>query len=142
MPFVHATAAGLDAEVPDQPVAREPGGFCSRQERAVEDGVLQATYVHRAPFQLLLRLTPPDGAGTTVLTLLQPEDADSTRVYTCLFLAGADGRPVPAEVVAAEVAAEQAALVEDLRLVAGTATTGLPLLLRDELHVRSDRLGV
>ncbi|MGY1841391.1 MULTISPECIES: Rieske 2Fe-2S domain-containing protein [unclassified Modestobacter] len=142
VPFVHATAAGLDAEVPDQPVAREPGGFCSRQERAVEDGVLQATYVHRAPFQLLLRLTPPDGAGTTVLTLLQPEDADSTRVFTCLFLAGADGQPVPAEVVAAEVAAEQAALTEDLRLVAGTTATGLPLLLRDELHVRSDRLGV
>ncbi|MGY1857451.1 Rieske 2Fe-2S domain-containing protein [Modestobacter sp. SYSU DS0290] len=141
-PVVHATAAGLDAEVPDRPVTREPGGFCSSQALAVEDGALQATHVYRAPFQLLLRLTAPDGAGTTVLTLLQPEDGDSTRVFTCLFLAGADGQPVPAEVVAAEVSAEQVARAEDLRLVAGTASTGLPLLLRDELHLRSDRLGV
>ena len=33
-------------------------------------------------------------------------------------------------------------LEEDLRLHAGFAATGLPLDPRDELHLRSDRMGV
>jgi hypothetical protein len=44
--------------------------------------------------------------------------------------------------VAAEVAAEERALAEDLSLQARMESTGLPLTLRDELHVPSDRLGV
>ena len=104
----------------------------------------RATYVYRAPFQLLLRLEELDaGAVKTILFLLQPEDADSTRVYTCMLLHGIGGAAViPPDVVAAEVAFEEAVLAEDLALQAGMASTGLPLLLRDELHVRADRLGV
>jgi hypothetical protein len=33
-------------------------------------------------------------------------------------------------------------VLEDLDLQAKMASDGLPLVLRDELHVRSDRLGV
>jgi hypothetical protein len=40
------------------------------------------------------------------------------------------------------VAFEEAVLAEDLAQQATMASTGLPLLLRDELHVRADRLGV
>ena len=57
----------------------------------------RTTYVYRAPFQLRLRLEFLDsGAVTTILFLLQPEDADSTRIYTCLLLAAGPGRPLPA----------------------------------------------
>jgi phenylpropionate dioxygenase-like ring-hydroxylating dioxygenase large terminal subunit len=160
VPFVHAASSGAaDArEVPDHEVTSEPGGFCSVQHQWVDDpgdpGVARgerplrrrrrATYRYRAPFQLLLRLEELDsGAVRTILFLLQPEDADSTRVYTCLLLRGIDGAAVvPADVVAAETAFEEAVLAEDLAQQATMASTGLPLLLRDELHVPADRLGV
>ncbi|MGY1815141.1 Rieske 2Fe-2S domain-containing protein [Blastococcus sp. SYSU D00820] len=159
-PFVHGGTFGTpDAvEVPPVEVEYEPGGFRSVQEQLVDvpqdPGVATgerplrqrrvATYVYRAPFQLRLRLEfPESGAVTTILFLLQPEDADSTRVYTRLLLASAHGRPLPGpDEVAAEVAFEQRVLAEDLALQAQMASTGLPLRLRDELHVRSDRLGV
>jgi hypothetical protein len=44
--------------------------------------------------------------------------------------------------VATEVAFMRRVLEEDLRLHAGFAATGLPLDPRDELHLRSDRMGV
>ena len=159
-PFVHAATFGAadEREVPAYDVTTEPGGFRSVQEQWFDNpedpGVARgerplrqrrrATYVYRAPFQLLLRLEELDaGAVKTILFLLQPEDADSTRVYTCMLLHGIGGAPViPPDVVAAEVAFEEAVLAEDLALQAGMASTGLPLLLRDELHVRADRLGV
>jgi hypothetical protein len=49
--------------------------------------------------------------------------------------------PSPAT-VAAEVDFEERVLAEDLALQATMESTGLPLVMRDELHVRSDRLGV
>jgi hypothetical protein len=64
-------------------------------------------------------------------------------VYTCLLLsAGPDEPLVSPATVAAEVAFEEAVLAEDLDLQARMASSGLPLVLRDELHVRADRLGV
>ena len=135
VPFVHAAAAGADPEVPPTAVTPEPGGFTG----GPADG--SATYVYRAPFQLLHRRADPALARAT-LFLLQPEDDDSTRVYTCLLLSRADGTAVPADVVAAEVARQQDALAEDLAQQASMAGSGLPLLLRDELHVPADRLGV
>jgi Vanillate O-demethylase oxygenase C-terminal domain len=104
----------------------------------------RATYVYRAPFQLRLRLDALDtGATTTILFLLQPEDADSTRVYSCLLLCDGPGRPLPAPAAVAEqVAFEERVMAEDLALQAVMESTGLPLTVRDELHVRADRLGV
>ena len=86
---------------------------------------------------------PRLGGGDDDPVLLQPEDPDSTRVYTCLLLSAGSGQPLPSpDVVAAEVALEQRVLTEDLELQAQMASTGLPLGMRDELHVRADRLGV
>jgi phenylpropionate dioxygenase-like ring-hydroxylating dioxygenase large terminal subunit len=159
-PFVHAGTFGAtdEREVPAYEVSTEPGGFRSVQEQwfdnPADPGVAsgerpvrqrrRATYVYRAPFQLLLRLEELDsGARKTVLFLLQPEDADSTRIYTCLLLHRIGGAEVlTADVLAAETAFEEAVLAEDLAQQAGMASAGLPLLLRDELHVRADRLGV
>jgi hypothetical protein len=104
----------------------------------------RATYVYRAPFQLLLRVESLDsGAVTVVQSLLQPEDQDSTRVYTRLLLSAGPGRPLPtpAEVERA-VALRRQVLDEDLALAAHLAGQGLPLAVRDELHVRADRLGL
>ena len=134
VPFVHAAAAGGDPEVPPVTVTPEPGGFTGGPAGG-------ATYRYRAPFQLLRRSAEP-GLVRATLFLLQPEDDDSTRVYTCVLLSRGDGTAVPADVVAAEVVRQQEALAEDLEQQAAMAGSGLPLLLRDELHVPADRLGV
>jgi hypothetical protein len=104
----------------------------------------RATYTYRWPFQLSLRLEELDaGAVKTILFLLQPEAVDSTRIYTKMLLSGVGGIAVPpSEVVAEEVAFEVAVLAEDLELQRAMTVGGLPLRLRDELHVRSDRSGV
>jgi nitrite reductase/ring-hydroxylating ferredoxin subunit len=128
--------AGTGPEPPHVDVDREPGGFTGVRV-APGHPPHRATYRYRAPFALLLRLEGP-GAVRTVLLLLQPEDADSTRVYSGLLLP-TDLAP---DVVAAEVATETRLRDEDLALTAGMRSSGLPLLLRDELHVRADRLGV
>lgn len=104
----------------------------------------RATYVYRAPFQLLLRLEELDaGSVKTILFFAQPETATSTRIYTKMLFHGIGGeeRPGP-ETVAREVAFEEAVLAEDLALQEVVTTTGLPLEMRTELHVRADRLGV
>ena len=160
LPFLHASSTGAadHPEVAAHDVAPEPGGFRSAHEQwfdAVTDpGVAtgerplrqrrRATSVYRAPFQLLVRLESLDsGAVTTVQHLLQPEDADSTRIYTRLLLSSGPGNPLPAPAdVEREVASSQRVLAEDLALVAHVAGQGLPLAGRDELHVRADRMGV
>jgi phenylpropionate dioxygenase-like ring-hydroxylating dioxygenase large terminal subunit len=64
-------------------------------------------------------------------------------VYTRLLLSSGPGHPLPAPAdVEREVAFRQRVLDEDLALVARMAGQGLPLAVRDELHVRADRLGV
>jgi len=139
-PFVHGTTSGAHdpQEVPVPDLSPERGGFSSVRD----DDHHRTTLVYRAPFQLLRRDVDQDtGALTTVLRLLQPEDADSTRVYTCVLLRGVDGT-VPPDVVAEEVEQQAVVLAEDLALQAQLASSGLPLLPRDELHVRADRLGV
>jgi hypothetical protein len=141
-PFVHGTTAGATdpQEVPVPGLSPERGGFSSVQDEPATRR--RTTHVYRAPFQLVRRHEDLDtGAVTTVLRLLQPEDVDSTRVYTCVLLRGAGGVVAP-DVVAEEVAFEAAVLAEDLDLQAQLASPGLPLLSRDELHVRADRLGV
>jgi phenylpropionate dioxygenase-like ring-hydroxylating dioxygenase large terminal subunit len=152
VPHLHAATLGAteETEVPAYEVTTEPGGFRGVQEQWSDDPGAEravrrrATYLYRAPFQLLLRLEDLDsGAVKTILFLLQPEDADSTRVYTCLLLSGTGGTATaPADLVAAEVALEQAVLAEDLAHHATMHSAGLPLVLRAELHVPADRLGV
>jgi phenylpropionate dioxygenase-like ring-hydroxylating dioxygenase large terminal subunit len=159
-PFVHRATFGAEdrPEVPAYDVVPEPGGFGSVQEQWCENPIdpevarggrplrqrRRATYAYRAPFSFRLRLEFLDsGAATTILFLLQPEDLDSTRIYTSLFLSAGHGQPLPAPAaVATEVAFMRRVLEEDLRLHAGFAATGLPLDPRDELHLRSDRMGV
>ncbi|MGB9378448.1 MAG: hypothetical protein WCB04_13150, partial [Mycobacteriales bacterium] len=144
--------------VPAFDVHPEPGGFRSVQEQwfanPEDPGVLaglrpvrqrrRATYVYRLPFQLLLRLEELDaGAVKVIHFVLQPEDVGSTRVYTKLLLHGIGGVDVPGpEVVQSEIDFEQAVLDEDLALQACMRLPGLPMRLRDELHVRADRSGV
>ena len=159
-PFVHAGTFGAGEEkvVPPYEVLDEPDGARSVQEQwfdnpedpGVASGLRpvrqrrRATYVYRAPFQLLLRLEELDaGAVKTILFFAQPETLTSTRIYTKMLLYGIGGvaRPGP-DVVDREVAFEEAVLAEDLALQRTMTLTGLPLRPRDELHVRADRLGV
>jgi hypothetical protein len=113
------------------------GGRPLRQRR-------RTTYTYRAPFQLHLGQDFLDsGATTTIVYLLQPEDLDSTRIYVCVLLASGPGQPLhtPAE-VSAQVALQKQILAEDVRSQEALAVTGLPLDLRDEVHVPADSLGV
>jgi phenylpropionate dioxygenase-like ring-hydroxylating dioxygenase large terminal subunit len=159
-PFVHAATfgAGEEKAVPPYDVTDEPYGcrsvqvqwFDNPEDPGVRAGVRpvrqrrRATYVYRAPFQLMLRLEELDaGAVKTILFFAQPESLISTRIYTKMLLYGIGGqaRPDP-QTVAREVAFEEAVLAEDLALQRQMTLTGLPLRPRDELHVRADRLGV
>jgi phenylpropionate dioxygenase-like ring-hydroxylating dioxygenase large terminal subunit len=159
-PFVHAGTFGAGEEkiVGAYEVTDEPDGCRSVQEQwfdnpedpGVAAGIRpvrqrrRATYVFRAPFQLLLRLEELDtGAVKTILFFAQPETLTSTRIYTKMLLYGIGGveRPGP-EVVRREVEFEESVLNEDLALQRAMTLTGLPLRPRDELHVRADRLGV
>jgi phenylpropionate dioxygenase-like ring-hydroxylating dioxygenase large terminal subunit len=159
-PFVHAGTfgAGEAKVVPPYEVRDEPDGCRSVQEQWFDNpqdpGVVaglrpvrqrrRATYVYRAPFQLMLRLEELDaGAVKTILFFVQPEHLTSSRIYTKMLLHGIGGVARPgAAGVAREVAFEGAVLAEDLALQARMTLTGLPLAMRTELHVRADRLGV
>jgi phenylpropionate dioxygenase-like ring-hydroxylating dioxygenase large terminal subunit len=159
-PFVHAKTFGAAEEklVGRYEVTAEEFGCRSVQEQWFDNpedpGVLsgerplrqrrRATYVYRAPFQLMLRLEELDaGAVKTILFFAQPESLDSTRIYTKMLLHGIGGVADPGrEIVASEVAFEEAVLAEDLELQRGMRLPGLPLRMRDELHVRADLLGV
>jgi phenylpropionate dioxygenase-like ring-hydroxylating dioxygenase large terminal subunit len=159
-PFVHAKTFGAAEEtlVGKYEVITEPYGCRSIQEQWFDNpedpGVIaglrpvrqrrRATYVYRAPFQLMLRLEELDaGAVKTILFFAQPESATSTRIYTKMLFHGIGGVPDPSpEVIAREVAFEEAVLDEDLELQHRMRVPGLPLRMRDELHVRADLLGV
>ncbi|WP_245852480.1 Rieske 2Fe-2S domain-containing protein [Blastococcus aggregatus] len=157
-PFVHPSTLAALPETGPYELIREPGGFRSVQEQEVDNPVDPAvatgerplrqrrrtTYVHRAPFQLRLRQEFLDsGATTTLLYLLQPEDADSTRIYVCLMLATGPGQRLPAPATVTEqVALQQQVLEEDIRCQAALLLPGLPLDPRDEVHVPADARGV
>lgn len=66
----------------------------------------------RTPSALARRDTDPaSGASSALVVVLQPEDADSTRVYGSVLLSAGPGRPLPSRTeVAVAVAAEQHAL--------------------------------
>lgn len=158
--FVHPTSIGAadrPAVVPSE-IAVEPGGFRSVQEQEVDNPADPAvatggrplrqrrrtTYSYRAPFQLRLRQEFLDsGATTTLLYLLQPEDADSTRIYVRLMLASGPGRTLPDPAALAEqVELQERVLAEDIAAQEALALPGLPLDRRDEVHVPADARGV
>ncbi len=157
-PFIHPSTLAALPETGPYELTREPGGFRSVQEQEVDNPVDPAvttgerplrqrrrtTYVHRAPFQLRLRQEFLDsGATTTLLYLLQPEDADSTRIYVCLMLAAGPGQRLPAPATVTEqVALQQQVLEEDIASQAALLLPGLPLDPRDEVHVPADARGV
>jgi phenylpropionate dioxygenase-like ring-hydroxylating dioxygenase large terminal subunit len=144
VPFVH----GMPVEPHVTEVVEEPGGFVAVQEyeaAAARGGERRRLLVeYRAPFQLRLRQElPMAGIVSTALFLLQPEDADSTRVHARVLLSAGPGRPLPdPSAVVQEMAFVHRILEEDVALLARIGTTGLPLDVRQELHVPADRLGV
>jgi phenylpropionate dioxygenase-like ring-hydroxylating dioxygenase large terminal subunit len=159
-PFVHAGTIGTPdgAEMAPAEVIPEPGGFRSVREQWVDNPVdpevatgarplrqrRRTTYTYRAPFRLRLHQQFLDsGAATTLLYLLQPEDLDSTRVYTCLLVSAGPGQPLPSPAwMAEQVALQRRLLDEDVSSQGTLAISGLPLDPRDEVHVPADRLGV
>ena len=121
-------------------LTEEPGGFTGVHETAGR----RTTVAFRVPFRLRLREEDPvTGAVSTALFMLQPEDGDSTRIYTRLLLSAGPGRPLPAPAsVVQQMAEVHARLDDEIRLMAEIGSAGLPLDQRDELHVPADRLGL
>ena len=121
--FVHAKTFGASEQrlVDRYEVVEEEWGCRSVQEQwfdnpedpGVAAGIRpvrqrrRATYVYRAPFQLMLRLEELGGV---------PDP--------------------PPDVVRSEVAFEEAVLAEDRQLQNTMRLPGLPLRMRDELHLR------
>ncbi|WP_162941874.1 hypothetical protein [Desertimonas flava] len=155
-PFVHAGTFGSadDVLVPRYEVERhgvEIGysyvhGYLNDEDPGVAAGLRprrqtrRVTALFRLPFQMTLTLEHIESGGTTVILFtLQPESATSTVAYTCVLRDHIGGGPVD---VAATAAFEQAVLDEDLALQADIDLDGLPLDLRDEVHVRADAAGI
>jgi phenylpropionate dioxygenase-like ring-hydroxylating dioxygenase large terminal subunit len=159
-PFLHRATIGAadQPKIAEPQVTIEPGGFSAVQEQWCDNPLdpevvtggrplrqrRRTTYTYRAPFQLRLRQEFLDtGATTTIVYLLQPEDLDSTRIYQVVLLSSGPGSPLPAPAdVAAQVALQHEILADDVRSQAALAIPGLPLDLRDEVHVPADRMGV
>jgi phenylpropionate dioxygenase-like ring-hydroxylating dioxygenase large terminal subunit len=144
VPLVH----GGPAEPLAVEVTEEPGGFSAvREYETTHDRTGERRRIvvdYCAPFQLRLRQElPQSGVVSTALVFLQPEDPDSTRIYARVLLSCGPGRPLPLpSVVVEEMAAVHRMLEEDVRLQARLGLPGLPLDVRQELHVAADRLGV
>ena len=152
-PFVHRATFGADeaAEVPAYRLDRDgwaftvsyEHSFSNREDPAVAEGtrpLLQhrrLTYRYDAPFHLVLRIEFLEAGGSNVIGFfLQPETADSCRLYTTLWrddLDGDTGR------MAEAVAFEKAVLDEDLAIQTAFDRLVLPLARTTELHTRADR---
>src|SRR3954471_15288901 len=118
VPFVHPGPADVGVAAWPTDVIEEPGGFHAVHEDD-DPPHRRLTVAYRAPFQLRVRQELPDAGVVTTVVLLQPEDADSTRVYARLLLSAGPGRPLPApSAVVEEMARVHAMLEEDLRLQA------------------------
>jgi vanillate O-demethylase monooxygenase subunit len=155
-PFVHAATIGTEdaLEVPEMTIARDGFGmtvtsthwFPNHEDPGVAQGLrplLQQralTYEYRAPFQASLRIDYVQAGGTNVLDFfVQPEDAETCRIYTMLWRNDLDG---DTDRMARCVAFEQRILEEDLRIQANFEELALPLDLTAEVHTKADRLTV
>jgi vanillate O-demethylase monooxygenase subunit len=152
-PFVHAGTfgAGEAAEVPQYAVARDEWSFtmsyehqfANREDPGVAAGIRPLVQTRRlsyrlsAPFHLRLRIDFVEAGGTNVIGFfIQPETADSCRLFTTLWRNDLGGDPVR---LAEAVEFEVAVLHEDLRIQESFHELVLPLALTAEVHTRADR---
>jgi vanillate O-demethylase monooxygenase subunit len=152
-PFVHAGTFGADeaAEVPQYAVARDDWSFtmsyehafANREDPGVAAGIRPLVQTRRlsyrltAPFHLRLRIDYVEAKGTNVIGFfIQPETADSCRLFTTLWRDDLHGDPVR---MAEAVEFEVAVLREDLRIQESFHELVLPLELTAEVHTRADR---
>ena len=152
-PFVHAGTfgAGEAAEVPQYAVARDEWSFtmsyehqfANREDPGVAAGIRPLVQTRRlsyrlsAPFHLRLRIDFVEAGGTNVIGFfIQPETADSCRLFTTLWRDDLGGDPVR---LAEAVEFEVAVLHEDLRIQESFHELALPLALTAEVHTRADR---
>jgi phenylpropionate dioxygenase-like ring-hydroxylating dioxygenase large terminal subunit len=152
-PFVHAGTFGADeaAEVPAYAVARHGWSFsmayehqfAHREDPGVAAGVRplvqtrRLTYRLSAPFHLRLRIDFVESGGSNVIGFfIQPETAESCRLFTTLWRDDLDGDEAR---MAEAVAFEVAVLREDLRIQEAYHDLVLPLDPTAEVHTRADR---
>jgi vanillate O-demethylase monooxygenase subunit len=152
-PFVHAGTFGADeaAEVPHYAVARDGWSFtmayehpfANREDPAVAAGrrplvqTRRLTYRLDVPFHLQLRIDFLEAGGSNVIGFfIQPETADSCRLFTTLWRDDLDGDRAR---LAAAVDFEVAVLREDLRIQEAYHDLVLPLAPTAEVHTRADR---
>ena len=152
-PFVHAGTFGADeaAEVPRYEVGRDGWGFtmgyehsfANREDPAVAAGTRplvqtrRLTYRLDAPFHLQLRIDFVEAGGTNVIGFfIQPETADSCRLFTTLWRNDLDGDEAR---LAEAVDFEVAVLREDLVVQEAFDELVLPLAPTAEVHTRADR---
>jgi phenylpropionate dioxygenase-like ring-hydroxylating dioxygenase large terminal subunit len=155
-PTVHASTFGVaeSAYVAPHDVVRDgwevrtvyDTWYANRDDPLVETGahpLVQPQELHKIgrPFScVLLRLKfPLTGATITILFSCTPETATTSRIYKMMARddTGGDG-----ERLKAFVADEERILDEDLAVLERYPHTELHLDLREELHVRADRLSV
>jgi phenylpropionate dioxygenase-like ring-hydroxylating dioxygenase large terminal subunit len=152
-PYVHAGTFGADeaAEVPQYAVARDGWGFtmsyehsfANREDPAVAAGTRPLVQHRRlayrldAPFHLRLRIDFVEAGGSNVIGFfIQPESADSCRLFTTLWrddLAGDERR------MTESIDFEVAVLREDLWVQEAYDELVLPLTATAEVHTRADR---
>jgi vanillate O-demethylase monooxygenase subunit len=152
-PFVHAGTFGADeaAEVPQYAVARDgwsftmghEHSFANREDPGVASGLRPLVQTRRlayrlsAPFHLRLRIDFVETGGTNVIGFfIQPETADSCRLYTTLWRDDLCGDKAQ---LAAAVQFELAVLREDLVIQESYHDLVLPLVPTAEVHTRADR---
>ena len=154
-PFVHAGTfgAGEDARVGDVDLSRIEHGYRLVYEHVArnhEDPLVargehplvqprSMTYTYRVPFSALLRIEYPVAATVNAIaTWVQPVDATTSRVYTCMLRNDIDDDAAVAEAVRYELAV----LDEDIAMLERLATNGIALDLRAQVHTRADRCTV
>jgi phenylpropionate dioxygenase-like ring-hydroxylating dioxygenase large terminal subunit len=153
-PFVHAATIGLEdaADVPVLEVERTPAGlrsitthpFPNREDPAVATGERplvqhrRLTYEVNLAFNAVLTIDYVEAGGTNIVGFfVQPEDAETCRIYTMLWRNDLGGDP---DRMAHCVAFEQRILEEDLRIQSRYEHLTLPLDPTAEVHTKADRL--
>ena len=151
-PFVHAGTfgAGEDALVGQFDVSRIDHGYhleYTHLANNVEDPLTRSgehpllqprsmAYTFRVPFTARLRIEYPiSGTRNTIVTLAQPVDDATTRVYTCMLRNDIADDDAADEAVRYELAV----LDEDIAMLERLAVKGLPLDLQAQAHTRADR---
>ena len=155
-PYVHASTFGVAESAYVAPHDVERDGwevrtvyqtfYANRDDPLVATGehpLVQPQELHKLgrPFScVLLRLKfPVSGATIAILFSCTPETATASRVYKMMARDDTGGDPARLD---AFVKDEEHILEEDLSVLEQYPHRGLHLDLREELHVRADRLSV